>query len=145
MISSELAFTLYTDVYGLFNMLGHFLKIVAFYLLYKAIIEYGLRKPYSLLFRNLKLHEEALTKALTEVKTLRGIVPICAACKKIRDDQGYWQQVDVYLRDRTEADFSHGLCPECIKALYPEYYEKLLSIPPSSSSRREAQSAATTG
>lgn len=120
-IISELAFTLYIDVYGYFNMVGHLLKIVAFYLIYKAIIESGLRKPYSLLFRNLKLHEEELRNALNEVKALRGILPICAACKKIRDDQGYWQQVEVYIRDRTDADFSHGICPDCMKELYPEY------------------------
>lgn len=123
MILAEGAFTLYTDVYGLANMVGHFLKIVAFYLIYKAIIECGLRRPYALLFRKLKRREEALTQALDEVKTLRGIVPICAACKKIRDDQGYWQQVDVYLHEHTEADFSHGICPECLSKLYPEYEE----------------------
>jgi PAS domain S-box-containing protein len=49
----------------------------------------------------------------SEVKTLRGILPICASCKKIRDDKGYWQQVEVYIRDHTHADFSHSYCPEC--------------------------------
>ncbi len=62
-----------------------------------------------------------LQKALAaEINTLRGIVPICAQCKKIRDDTGFWQQVEVYVRDHSEAEFSHGLCPECIKDLYPE-------------------------
>ncbi len=63
----------------------------------------------------------ALEKALAEIKTLRGIVPICAHCKQIRDDTGFWQQVEVYVRDRTEAEFSHGICPECIKEFYPEF------------------------
>ena len=54
-----------------------------------------------------------------EIKTLRGIIPICAACKKIRDDKGYWQQVEAYIRDRSEAEFSHGICPECVDKLYP--------------------------
>ena len=61
----------------------------------------------------------ALQKALDQIKTLRGIVPICMICKKIRDDQGYWNQVEVYVHDHTEAEFSHGLCPECAE-LYPE-------------------------
>ncbi|MBM4341671.1 MAG: response regulator transcription factor [Deltaproteobacteria bacterium] len=61
-----------------------------------------------------------LQRALTEIKTLRGIVPICASCKKIRDDAGFWQQVEVYVRDHSEAEFSHGICPECMKKLYPE-------------------------
>jgi DNA-binding response OmpR family regulator len=62
-----------------------------------------------------------LQRALAEIKTLRGIVPICASCKKIRDDKGYWNQVEVYVRDHTEAEFSHGICPECMKKLYPEF------------------------
>jgi sigma-B regulation protein RsbU (phosphoserine phosphatase) len=64
---------------------------------------------------------EELRQALDQIKTLRGIVPICASCKKIRDDQGYWSQVEVYVRDHTEAQFSHGICPECMKKLYPEF------------------------
>lgn len=64
---------------------------------------------------------EELSQALGHVKTLRGILPICANCKKIRDDQGYWKQVEVYVRDHTEADFSHGLCPPCLEKLYPEF------------------------
>lgn len=61
-----------------------------------------------------------LGDALASVKTLRGFIPICAACKKIRNDEGYWQQVEVYVRDHTEAEFSHGVCPECIERLYPD-------------------------
>jgi hypothetical protein len=61
-----------------------------------------------------------LQKTLSEVKTLKGIIPICASCKKIRDDQGYWKQVESYVRDHTEAEFSHGICPECRKTLYPD-------------------------
>ncbi|MCX5819363.1 MAG: response regulator transcription factor [Deltaproteobacteria bacterium] len=64
---------------------------------------------------------EELRQAFDQIKTLRGIVPICANCKKIRDDQGYWNQVEVYVRDHTEAEFSHGICPECMKELYPEF------------------------
>ena len=61
-----------------------------------------------------------LQQALDEVKTLRGIVPICANCKKIRDDKGYWNQVEKYLSDHTEAKFSHGICPDCLEKLYPQ-------------------------
>lgn len=64
---------------------------------------------------------QELQLALEQIKTLRGIVPICASCKKIRDDQGYWEQVDAYLARHTEAQFSHGICPECLKNLYPGY------------------------
>ena len=56
----------------------------------------------------------------SEIKTLRGILPICSSCKKIRDDKGYWQQVEVYVRDHTHADFSHGYCPECADKLMQE-------------------------
>ena len=66
---------------------------------------------------------EELREALDQIKTLRGIVPICMNCKKIRDDQGFWNQVEVYVCAHTEAEFSHGICPECMKELYPEYKE----------------------
>jgi len=64
---------------------------------------------------------DELHQAVDQIKTLRGILPICANCKKIRDDQGYWNQVEVYIHEHTEARFTHGICPECIKKLYPEY------------------------
>lgn len=65
-----------------------------------------------------------LQSALAKVKLLSGILPICCSCKKIRDDKGYWEQVEVYIRDHSEADFSHGLCEECCKKLYPEFIEE---------------------
>lgn len=68
-----------------------------------------------------RVANDQLTSALTEIKTLRGIIPICAGCKKIRDDAGYWHQVESYIQDHSEAQFSHGLCPECIKKYYPEH------------------------
>lgn len=61
-----------------------------------------------------------LQKILNEVKTLRGFLPICSSCKKIRDDQGYWNQIEAYIRKHSDAEFSHGLCPDCIKKLYPD-------------------------
>jgi PAS domain S-box-containing protein len=63
-----------------------------------------------------------LQQALAEVKTLTGLLPICAQCKKIRDDKGYWTQVESYIQQRTHASFSHGICPDCMRTLYPEYY-----------------------
>ncbi len=73
--------------------------------------------------RNIELVKanEKLTKALAEVKTLSGLLPICASCKKIRDDSGYWEQIEEYVSERSNAQFSHGICPECMKKLYPEY------------------------
>ncbi|MBU0513540.1 MAG: PAS domain S-box protein [Proteobacteria bacterium] len=62
-----------------------------------------------------------LQDALVKVKTLRGLIPICSNCKKIRDDKGFWQQVEVYVREHSEAEFSHGICPECMKKLYPSH------------------------
>jgi AmiR/NasT family two-component response regulator len=63
-----------------------------------------------------------LQEALDKVKTLSGLLPICAACKKIRNDGGYWQQVEEYIHEHSNADFTHGICPECARKLYPEYY-----------------------
>jgi len=64
---------------------------------------------------------DELQKALASVKQLSGFLPICSSCKKIRDDNGYWTQIEGYIRDHSEADFSHGICPECAKKLYPDF------------------------
>ena len=61
-----------------------------------------------------------LQEALDDVRILRGILPICANCKKVRDDKGYWNQVEKYVSEHSEVKFSHGICPECLKILYPE-------------------------
>ena len=66
-----------------------------------------------------------LQAALTEVKTLSGIIPICAGCKKIRDDKGFWNQVEAYIQTHSLATFSHGLCPDCTTRLYPEVAEEI--------------------
>jgi AmiR/NasT family two-component response regulator len=64
-----------------------------------------------------------LQAALDQVRTLSGLLPICAACKKIRDDQGYWHQVESYIQEHSDAKFSHGICPDCARKLYPEYFD----------------------
>lgn len=64
-----------------------------------------------------------LRQALANVKSLSGLLPICASCKKIRDDQGYWNRVESYIQQHSEATFTHGLCPDCIQRLYPELNE----------------------
>ncbi len=74
--------------------------------------------------KSLQEQNAQLQEALDNVKTLKGLLPICANCKKIRDDQGYWQQVEVYIVDHSDADFSHGVCPDCLTTLYPEFYGK---------------------
>jgi two-component system, chemotaxis family, sensor kinase Cph1 len=63
---------------------------------------------------------EQLREALANVKTLRGLIPICASCKKVRDDKGYWTQIETYLKQHSDAEFSHGLCLDCIRKLYPD-------------------------
>lgn len=65
--------------------------------------------------------KERLETALNEIKTLGGLIPICSNCKKIRNDEGYWEQVDIYLRKRSSAQFSHSICPGCVKELYPDF------------------------
>ncbi len=63
-------------------------------------------------------------EALSKVKKLTGMLPICSSCKKIRNDTGYWEQIEAYIKDHSEAAFSHGICPECAVKFYPEYFEK---------------------
>jgi hypothetical protein len=66
---------------------------------------------------------EAIIDSGRRIKTLSGLLPICASCKKIRNDEGYWEQIEGYIGDHSDAEFSHGLCPECAQKLYPELYE----------------------
>lgn len=74
--------------------------------------------------RELRESEASLQRALNEIKTLRGILPICSSCKKIRNDQGAWQQLELYIGEHSDAQFSHGVCPDCAAKLYAEYLGK---------------------
>ena len=84
-----------------------------------------------IIFRDISLRKQAeaererliaeLTDALSKVKVLSGLLSICSSCKRIRDEEGHWERMEVYIRDRSSADFSHGLCPDCLKNLYPDY------------------------
>lgn len=65
-----------------------------------------------------------LRDALSKVRTLSGMLPICASCKKIRNDKGYWEQIETYLENHSEAEFTHGICSDCAKKLYPQFHEK---------------------
>jgi hypothetical protein len=68
--------------------------------------------------------EEELRNALSRIKTLSGLLPICASCKKIRDGEGSWIKIESYIKSHSDAEFTHGVCPECARRLYPEVYNK---------------------
>lgn len=68
---------------------------------------------------------QEIQNTLEEIRTLRGMLPICASCKKIRNDQGYWEQIEHYIAERSEAEFTHSICPDCVKTLYPELARKM--------------------
>jgi ligand-binding sensor domain-containing protein len=82
--------------------------------------------------RRLQRHEETLQQriqeAVAQIKVLSGLLPICAGCKNVRDDRGYWNRIEVYIRERSEAEFTHGLCPACLRKLYPEFAERVLAM-----------------
>jgi DNA-binding response OmpR family regulator len=70
--------------------------------------------------RELLMRAQELERALQEVKVLRGLIPICAKCKKVRTDTGDWQQLEEYIQDHSEAEFSHGICRDCMDEIYPD-------------------------
>jgi len=70
-----------------------------------------------------ELANDGLREAMNKISTLRGLLPICASCKKIRDDKGYWNQIEVYIAEHSEVDFSHGICPDCAKELYGKFLD----------------------
>jgi len=72
---------------------------------------------------------DKLQDALNRIRILRGIIPICASCKKVRDDKGYWNELELYIKEHSEADFSHGICPDCAEKLYPDFYRKKKTSP----------------
>lgn len=74
--------------------------------------------------KSLRRKNKELSEALAQVKQLKGLLPICMFCKKIRNDENYWQKLEEYLVEHTEADFSHSLCPECLEKHYPDYAKK---------------------
>jgi hypothetical protein len=74
---------------------------------------------FFVLFLNFERSEDHLRVAVSQVRTLSGLLPICATCKKVRDDRGYWERIETFLADRSELEFSHGICPTCFERLYP--------------------------
>ncbi len=144
-IISELAFTFYISNYGISNLVGHYFKLFSFMMIYHAIIKTGIDDPFSLIFNELNLANKSLQEeielrkkteieretvihslqsALEEIKVLKDILPICMHCKKIRDDSGYWGQLETYLHKHSGIDFSHGICPDCMEEHYSEYNKK---------------------
>jgi hypothetical protein len=96
-----------------------------------AMIGYGLESSRELSNKLLAENNQVLLQekqrleiAIDEIKTLSDLLPICSSCKKIRDDKGYWNQIESYIASHTNAKFSHGICPDCAKRLYPEFYKE---------------------
>jgi len=116
--------------FALYNKLSETITYI-FYL--SAIIEIliGLSIIVIIYTRSIKKYDErqkeminSLQKALSEVKELKGLLPICSSCKKIRDDSGYWNQIENFISEHSDAEFSHGLCPDCAHTLYPDLFDK---------------------
>lgn len=130
-VQTEIGEILWKLAYSLIAILA-VISVLSFYIIRKGIKEIKLRRMAE---DELERHQdslEALVKqrtaelqqALSEVKTLSGFLPICASCKKIRDDGGYWNQIENYIRERSDAEFSHSICPECAEHLYPDFNDK---------------------
>ncbi|ROQ90215.1 MASE3 domain-containing protein [Desulfosoma caldarium] len=141
---AELAFTFYVSVYGLSNMIGHLFKLLSFLFIFEALVRTGIQEPLAVLFHQLKQSQEELFQekeklkaALKEIKTLQGLLPICSYCKKIRDNQGDWHSLEVYLRSHTNAMLSHGICPDCLRKHYPDMADQILKTDTSQKSQTE--------
>jgi hypothetical protein len=89
-------------------------------------------KPIFTMIKNAEEEQRALTNslqsALANIKILKKLLPICANCKKIRDDSGYWQQIETYISENSGTMFSHGICPDCAKKLYPEFSKDIQKV-----------------
>ncbi len=96
-------------------MMNRFLALAAIWVTNILIVFWNRSEEEHVKLRN------DLTESQKDVKILSGFLPICASCKKIRDDEGLWNQVEEYIQRHSEAKFSHGLCPDCMEKLYHEY------------------------
>jgi len=94
-----------------------FIRLFAF-----SLIAYFASKTRILLIHEQKVSAD-LRDAMGQIRSLKGLLPICASCKKIRNDKGYWEQIEGYIRDHSDAEFTHGLCEECARKLYPEAFK----------------------
>ena len=103
-----------------------FLEKVIGFLLGIFLISVGIYKWLPQVVSQIQQTKKALEEAENQVKVLSGLLPICASCKNIRDDNGYWNQIESYIEKHSDAQFSHGLCPECAKELYggEEWFQK---------------------
>jgi hypothetical protein len=96
---------------------------------FSKFVQHHLKRPelkiITGLLTQLWSHSTELATQFAEIRTLRGLIPICANCKNIRDDKGYWKEIEYYFSKYADADFTHSLCPDCIEKLYPEIAKKL--------------------
>ena len=89
-------------------------------LLFVSFIAHGLEVSRERYMRMVMAEKHKLQEAFNEIRTLSGLIPICSSCKKIRKDDGYWEQVDIYIKEHSEAQFTHGICPDCAEKLYSD-------------------------
>jgi hypothetical protein len=102
------------------------LILFIFFSVYLGRLESQIANYQNNLEEIVKNRTKELTDALSEIKTLRGIIPICSNCKQIRNDEGIWSQIETYISDHSEAEFTHGYCPKCIKELYPDMHGRVM-------------------
>ena len=116
--------------FGILGFRGREQLLVSFMLsvlvpaMISPVISYGFSRLIEMLDQSEQRNEELileLQKTLANLKTLKGLLPICSSCKKIRNDSGYWSQIEDYIGSHSEAEFTHGICPDCFKKLYPQY------------------------
>ena len=135
MITTPVVFNLFyllgrpfhADEFLFYNIFLSGMLVIYIFLAY--LVEYIFRKNYVTMDR--------LTHSLEQVRQLSGLLPICSKCKKIRDDRGYWQQVETYIEHHSQATFSHGLCPACLEIIYGDkkWYQKMKDANPSRSAK----------
>lgn len=107
-----------------YNAIVEFLAIRIGNELDRHYMEEELKRQVVIRTAELEEVNRKLQKSLSEIKTLQGIVPICSYCKQVRDDKGFWNQVEAYVTEHTEAKFSHGICPKCAEKHYPNISKK---------------------
>jgi hypothetical protein len=126
-----------------FHIRPHFYQTKWFPVLLLVLLTGLAAGGYQLRIHRLRAHERELQRrvdeAMARVKILSGLLPICSSCKKIRDDKGYWNQIESYLGRYSEIEFTHGVCPDCLKRLYPEFSDEVLDEMKAEEERKQSK------
>ncbi|MBN2716483.1 MAG: hypothetical protein JXX14_11565 [Deltaproteobacteria bacterium] len=127
LVAGSVALVVWPSLFGGYQYSSGYAVRYGISIVLVTAFSYAIESMRHIFYSELQTQKQALERALKDVKTLSGLVPICATCKKIRDDKGYWRQLETYIAAHTDAQFSHGICVSCLKKADRNVYNEMLN------------------